>query len=118
MMDDGVTAHEFGVEVDRGADGVATVRVRGDLDLAGAPAFHAAADSALAGGAAGVVIDFSEITFIDSTGLGALVRIHTAATDAGRTMRLVKVPEVAARTITIGGLASLLGVESNGSPAD
>jgi len=114
-MDDSTTARDFGVDVEQGDDGTTTVRVRGDLDLAGAPAFHAAADGALAGGASLVVIDFSEITFIDSTGLGALVRIHTAATDAGRTMRLVKVPQVAARTITIGGLASLLGVEETDS---
>jgi anti-sigma B factor antagonist len=110
-MDDNAVRN-FGVVVQRGADGVTTVYVRGDLDLAGAPEFHAAADAALADGASTVVIDFSEITFIDSTGLGALVRIHTAATDSGRTMRLVKVPQVAARTITIGGLASLLGVDS------
>jgi anti-anti-sigma factor len=110
-MADNSLGRDFGVEVEEGADGVTTVRVRGDVDLAGAPAFHAAADGALAGGASRVVIDFADVTFIDSTGLGTLVRIHTKAGDTGRIVELVNVPQVAARTITIGGLAFLLGVQ-------
>ncbi|MGN6608318.1 MAG: STAS domain-containing protein [Jatrophihabitans sp.] len=107
-MDDNTAGRDFGVEVDEGAGGITTLRVRGDFDLAGAPVFQAAADGALAGGATGIVIDFAGITFIDSTGLGALVRVHTAANDTGRSLQLINVPHVAARTITIGGLSFLL----------
>lgn len=110
-MDDSSLTRDFGVEVEEGDGGVTTVRVNGDLDLASAPSFHAAAEGALAGGVSRLVIDFAGITFIDSTGLGALVRIHTAATDTGRVMQLVNVPTVASRTITIGGLSFLLDAQ-------
>lgn len=49
------------------------VRPRGELDLATAPAFRQSLVDAIDSGAVRVVVDMSEVTFIDSTGLGVLV---------------------------------------------
>jgi anti-anti-sigma factor len=61
-----------------------------------------------------LVIDCTALTFIDSSGLGCLVEIRNQASAEGRELVLSNVPTNAARTITIGGLADVLGVEPVG----
>jgi anti-sigma B factor antagonist len=65
---------EFGASSEYLADATRIVRVRGDLDLYTAPEFERALEL---NGAADrrVVVDLSECTFIDSTGLGILVKV-------------------------------------------
>jgi anti-sigma B factor antagonist len=54
--------------------------------------------------------DLSAVTFLDSTGLGALIALRTAAVDSGRTM-LIRNPSVAtARLFELTGLSEVLGV--------
>lgn len=61
-------------------DGAVVVQVAGELDLCSSLTFRAHLASAMDSGAAAVVVDFTEISFIDSTGLGALgVQAHRAA---------------------------------------
>jgi anti-anti-sigma factor len=63
---------QFQVSSDRLADGTPIVTIRGELDLYTAPEFERAL--CLNGAADGrVVVDLSECTFIDSTGLGILI---------------------------------------------
>jgi anti-anti-sigma factor len=62
----------FQASCERVADQTCIVRVRGELDLYTAPEFERALE--LDGAADGrVVVDLSECTFIDSSGLGILV---------------------------------------------
>jgi anti-anti-sigma factor len=66
------------------------VAVGGDVDIASAPEFedalaHALDDDA----AAGVVVDLTRVTFIDSTGLSALVRAFERYRWSGRELALV-----------------------------
>lgn len=56
-------------------EGVATVRVRGDLDLASKGELRRTLGE-LALGVEPIVVDLSEVDFIDSAGLGALVNAH------------------------------------------
>jgi anti-sigma B factor antagonist len=58
-------------------DGAVVVRLAGELDLYNA---HAVRDELLAAAARGparLVVDLSDVTFIDSTGLGVLIEART-----------------------------------------
>jgi anti-sigma B factor antagonist len=57
-------------------DGRAAMLLRGDFDLVGKEAFVAAIGSILASGANEVAIDMSGVSFIDSSGVGALLEAH------------------------------------------
>ena len=54
-------------------NGVSTVSVAGEVDLATAPELKEALAEVLNGGAKGVLVDLSNATFIDSTTLGVLM---------------------------------------------
>ena len=63
---------EFEASCEQLADKTRLVRVRGELDLYTRPEFERALEPNGAG-AGRVVVDLSECTFIDSTGLGTLI---------------------------------------------
>ncbi len=52
------------------------VGVMGELDVASAPALRDAVLALLNRGAESLVVDLRGVTFIDSTGVGSLLRIH------------------------------------------
>src|SRR4029077_18003299 len=54
-------------------DGIAVLKVDGDIDLATVPALEAAIDEVLKSKQAGLVIDLSEVGFLAPAGLRALV---------------------------------------------
>jgi anti-sigma B factor antagonist len=67
---------DFGVDV--AADGGdLTVAVRGELDVLTAPFLWEQMEPALAGLTGKLVFDFGELNFIDSMGLGVIVRAHS-----------------------------------------
>ena len=57
-----------------GARGIA---LRGELDLTGAPRIEEQVQSALLDGTGAFVLDLSELTFMDSTGVNALLRARS-----------------------------------------
>jgi anti-sigma B factor antagonist len=84
IPDPGVGAAQFSVDVraDGGAD--ATVVVRGDLDMVTAPHLSERAAEAAS---KNLVIDLSQVTFMDSTGLRALWTLRQNVTaNGGRAM--------------------------------
>ena len=64
---------DFGVETIESDGDVAVLAVRGQADLHTAPELRTAIATALDAGAKGVIVDFSDTTFIDSTTLGVLL---------------------------------------------
>lgn len=66
---------EFKVDVGGTAD-CAVVSVSGELDIATAPALVAALDDVLTSDPERVVVDLLKTSFIDSTGLTTLLRVH------------------------------------------
>jgi anti-sigma B factor antagonist len=70
-------------------DGVTVVAVSGEIDLATASEFRSVLVDAVAGGQGDLVVDLSEVTFMDSTGLGAMVSARRRLTLRGASMRLV-----------------------------
>jgi anti-sigma B factor antagonist len=71
-----------------------TVAAAGELDFAVCERFQTAVDAAVAAGPQTVVVDLSSLTFIDSSGLHALVRAHGHA--KARDVALVIIPAPAA----------------------
>jgi anti-sigma B factor antagonist len=55
-----------------------------------------------------LVLDLGGVAFMDSTGLGALVRIHNVALDQNKQMRLANVPERVQKLLEITGLDTFL----------
>lgn len=70
------------IEVERRNE-VVVIRLEGELDALAGPALEDAANEAIASGARRCVIDLSEATFIDSIGVGALIRAHRSAAARG-----------------------------------
>jgi anti-sigma B factor antagonist len=86
---------------------VALVALRGEIDVAEAPAVERRLAEALAAGR-DLVVDLREVTFIDSSGLAVLVRAAQAAARAGRDLRLLRPRPLVMRTFDIAGLTDRL----------
>jgi anti-sigma B factor antagonist len=96
-------------------DGVVVVRLRGELDLATAPELQRELLGILDRPVRALTLDLGELTFLDSSGLGALYRARQAA-EAGRvTLRLEAVPEHVMRVLDVTAMAPLFDVGSRAS---
>lgn len=100
----------FTLQVRPEGDGV-RVMPRGELDLATAPEMEAEILPALAQGR-DVILDLSELTFMDSTGVRTIVTARQAATESGARLLVVRPPSDSAvsRVIEISGIAEALGI--------
>ena len=58
------------------------------------------------------VVDLAAVTFIDSSGLRALVQAHQARAEAGSTLRLRSPSAAVQRLLEISGLAGYLDVSN------
>ncbi len=88
-------------------DGRCTVSAAGEVDIATVEEFLAEVRSALDAGATAVELDLSRVTFIDSSGLGALVRLRSEADDRGVRLELTQVPAKVSRILELTGLAGV-----------
>lgn len=79
----------------------------GDLDVRSAPDLRRDVSRALDGAPGDVELDLSQVTFIDSSALGALVEIKRMVEDDGRALRLVGVSRKVTRVLQLTGLDTL-----------
>jgi anti-anti-sigma factor len=87
---DVITVAERYYDVDVAHDPVATIiTVRGEMDLFASPALADALDAALVR-SDGVVVDLTECSLFESSGLNALLTAHLAAESAGRRIHVVR----------------------------
>lgn len=105
-------AGDLGVNVRRNGSGV-VVAVCGELDSYAAPRLRGALMSATL--KCDVVIDASELSFIDSSGLGVLVGARRHLAERGHTLAIHNVPPPIFRVMEITGLVDLLTVEPDGA---
>jgi anti-anti-sigma factor len=96
---------DFVVNTRAGDPGVLVVS--GELDIATVDQLATLARAALDSAASVLVIDFSGVTFVDSTGLGALVRIRNEAERNGKRVDLVGVRREVRRVLELTGLSEL-----------
>ena len=69
--------------------GVASIALRGELDMATAPTLADELAAAERDGASIAVIDIRELVFIDSSGLHALVAAHKRSEEGGKRLLIV-----------------------------
>ncbi|MFD5559265.1 STAS domain-containing protein [Kitasatospora griseola] len=86
------------------------VRVNGEIDLDTAPALRRALAAALDAHRE-VVLDLSEVTFMDCAGLGAVVRARNQADRSGRRLVLRGTSGCVVRLLELAGLQRRLAVE-------
>jgi anti-sigma B factor antagonist len=74
--------------VDELGGGRAAVRLHGRLDLVSARDLRRCVDEAVDAGKANIIVDLSGVTFVDSSGLGALIGGLKRARQAGGELRI------------------------------
>jgi anti-sigma B factor antagonist len=82
----------------------AVLEPTGRLNMVAAPAFKNLVEETVASGQTRIVVDLGRVTFIDSSGLGALISGLKATRRAGGDHRLAVVPE---QVMTVLGLTNL-----------
>jgi anti-sigma B factor antagonist len=87
--------------------GRTVVAVAGEIDAYTAPALKAALDDAIPAKGTRVVVDLSEVSFVDSTGLGALVGGLNLARSHDGTMVLVVTVDRVRRIFELSSLTQL-----------
>jgi len=84
----------------------------GELDLATAPSLQSAFDAAFSDGDAKViVVDLTELGFMDSTGIHLLVRMGAACEDADR-LRVINGSRAVERVLDVSGVRDHLPIIS------
>lgn len=89
----------------------AVVAIRGELDLATIPMFSGFLDAAVADDRRTVVLDLSEVSFLDARGLGAIVLAVQRVAGSGGHLLLRAPSPVVRRLLHITGLTGAFGVE-------
>jgi anti-sigma B factor antagonist len=99
------------IDVSTTDDGnVALFALGGTLDLATSPTLRAALLEAANGKKHEIVVDLTQLEFLDSTGLGALIGAHKRATENGGAVRLVTHEGQILRLLRITGLLEVFPV--------
>ncbi|MGH3662714.1 MAG: STAS domain-containing protein [Micromonosporaceae bacterium] len=89
-------------------DGVWRVAVSGDVDLSAHDELLQAILSAVAAGAAKVIVDLGDVTFFDSGAVGVLIAGRNAAKRAECGYRVVDPPSLVRRVLRTTGILDLL----------
>ncbi|MET7683367.1 STAS domain-containing protein [Streptomyces sp. NPDC005423] len=88
---------------------LAVATVSGDLDVGSAPAVYQLALEAISRWPR-VIIDLSGVTFCDSSGFNALLRLRRRAQEAGNRLSLAAPPTQVTRLLTLTGAGALFPV--------
>jgi len=91
-------------------DGASVLSVRGEVDVYSAPALSENLSQLLDEGITAIVVDLSEVAFLDSTGLGALIGARSATEEAGGTLAIVCTNDRILKLFTITGLDSVFRI--------
>jgi anti-sigma B factor antagonist len=89
-------------------DRTATVSLRGEVDILTVDQVRVALSEALAARPLEIVVDLSDLTFIDSTGLGALIFGFQRARDAGVRFRLAHPTRAVRQILVLSGLLEVV----------
>ena len=88
---------------------MAVLKPTGRLNMVAAPALKSLIEETVAEGRPRVVIDLTEVAFIDSSGLGALIGGLKATRRAGGDLRIAHVPEQVMTVLRLTNLDRVLG---------
>ena len=88
----------------------AICELHGELDAANAHRLISAVDALVSADAHGVLVDVTDLTFIDSSGVAALLHCRQRCADLGVPMRLTEPHHRTARMFELTGLDRLFGL--------
>ncbi|MGH8924727.1 MAG: STAS domain-containing protein [Acidimicrobiia bacterium] len=98
-------------------NGRALLRASGEIDLATVDLLDMAVGNALQQGLNQVVIDMTEVSFMDSTGIRSLLTNSERINEAGGKMSIVLSGGPVARTLAVTGVDALLSIYDSISEA-
>jgi anti-sigma B factor antagonist len=87
------------------------IRPSGDIDMAVADRLQQVLTSHLANGAVRVVVDLEDVSFLDSSGIRALVIAHRFAKEHQRSLTVENPPPMVRTVLEIGGVMNMLTAE-------
>ena len=97
--------------------GHAVLVVAGELDLATAPQLADHALAVVESASGDLVIDASGLSFCDSSGLTAFVRVTNRLAEQGRRLAIAGPPPIVHRVLEISGLVEAITVQDTVSEA-
>ena len=97
------------IEVER-SEGVTTVHVGGELDLASVPQLRSPLTDLVGRGEIHLVVDLGGVTFCDSTALGVFVGAHRRVTSSGGRIEFHEPPPTLRNLLVVSGLDQILNV--------
>ena len=89
---------------------VSVVRVVGEIDIYTAPTFKSAVHKAIDSGARNLVVDLTDVSYMDSSGFGTLLGATKRVRPKGGTISLVGCSEAIERMLRITRLDTIFGV--------
>jgi anti-anti-sigma factor len=116
-MDRGASPRGFEVGASR-TDGQLLLRLTGEFDLAGVPSFERELER-MEDGTRTLVLDLRDVTFMDSSGLRAIVIADQQARAEGRRCVVVRGPEQVDHVLDLTGIGERLELvdQPPGAPA-
>ena len=92
-------------------DKTLVVSVAGELDLETVPRLRALVDGELArSGAANLLLDLSEASFLDSSGLGVILGRYREISGAGGRMGITGARKAVRRVLRLSGVTQIIGM--------
>lgn len=88
------------------------ISVSGEVDIATSPALDAAIATAVGEETKQIVVDLSDVTFMDSSGLGVIVRGLKRSREAGIELDLVITNDRVLKVFSITGLDQVIEIHS------
>ncbi|MBV8943460.1 MAG: STAS domain-containing protein [Solirubrobacterales bacterium] len=104
-----MTSSELELEV-RDDDGAIIIAAKGELDMTSADSFAGELERATQAHPQLIVLDFSFLQFIDSSGLAALVKAQQEAQASGRALVIVRGPHQVEQLLELTGLAQRMTI--------
>jgi anti-sigma B factor antagonist len=95
------------VEIAAGPGGDVVATIRGDLDLGAGPSLLRAIEDVFATAPPSVTLDLAGITFLDSSGLGALLTVHARCQSVGIAFSAVNPPPAVSRVLELTNLTEV-----------
>ncbi len=105
-----MTHDELSIDLKTEDSGTLIFKLRGSLDLATAPTVRAALTEATEKGNHDLIVDLTQLEFLDSTGLGVLIGAHRRAAERGGSFRLIVADGPISRLLNITGLIAVFSV--------
>ena len=107
----------FGVAVERTPSG-ATIRVRGDIDIATVPQLQEAREQVVAENPQAIVVDLGEVQFVDSSGLKFLLQTYALSLRTGWKLTLLRPPANVMQTFVLTGADEQLPFADPGTASE